>query len=72
MQHMLGMIELQRVAGIGASLEAGDQLIMRCEHIHYFSFAFISPLQAQQNVSLHIGSLYLGLKQKSAIQYTDG
>ena len=36
------------------SLEAGHGVVAGCEHIHYLSFSFVAPLQAEQNVNFHL------------------
>lgn len=50
-------VEFQRVARVGTALETRNHIIHGCQNIHYFSFAFIAPLQAEQNVHFHIFSL---------------
>ena len=39
------------MTGIGAALEAGYDLVARRQHIHNFSLALVTPLQAEDNVN---------------------
>ena len=52
-QHVLDAIKFQRVARVGASLETGDHVILGGEYVHDFSFAFVAPLEAEQDVNFH-------------------
>ena len=53
-QHMLASIKFEGMACIGATLEAGDDVVLRGQHVHNLSFPFIPPLEAQQNVDFHL------------------
>lgn len=57
MQDVFSVFELQRMSGIGAALETGDELISGGEHIHDLALAFVAPLQPKQHVSL-VGLLH--------------
>ena len=47
---------------IGSSLSTGDNVVFLCQHIHQFTFAFITPLCSQYNTNLGIESFHrLGL-----------
>jgi hypothetical protein len=47
---MLDAAEFDGVAGIGATLETGDYIVLGCEYINDFSLALVSPLETQQNI----------------------
>ncbi len=39
------------MTGIGTALKAGYDLVARRQHIHNFSLALVTPLQAEDNVN---------------------
>ena len=45
---------------IGATLEAGDEVIGRRQDVHYLSLTFVAPLQAEQDIYLfhHVVCIY--------------
>ena len=51
-QHMLRAVEFKSMAGIGAALEAGHNVVARRQHVDNLAFAFVAPLEAQQYVYL--------------------
>lgn len=53
-------VEFQCMTGIGAALKAGYDLVARRQHIHNFSLALVTPLQAEDNVNFFIvsGNIY--------------
>ena len=50
-EHVFLAVEFQCMTGIGAALEAGYDLVARRQHIHNFSLALVTPLQAEDNVN---------------------
>ena len=54
MKDVLVIIEFQGMTCIGATLKTGNNIVPGCEYVHYFSFAFISPLKAKQNINFHL------------------
>lgn len=50
---MLDAIELKRMTGVRSSLESCDYLIFGSNYINNFTFSFIAPLKAQQNIYFH-------------------
>ena len=46
-QHILLALEFQGMASIRTSLKACDNIVAWREHVNYFSFSFIAPLQSQ-------------------------
>ena len=40
------------MAGIGTTLETGHHIITRSKYVHNLTFAFITPLQSQQDINL--------------------
>ena len=52
-QHVFYPAEFQRVSGVGAALETGDDVVVGREHVHDFSFAFVSPLETQKKIDCH-------------------
>ena len=58
-EYVFLAVELQRVTGIGTALKTGDDLVGRRQHIHDFSLALVTPLQAEDNVNFfHCIRLY--------------
>lgn len=55
MENVFDTFEFQCMSRIGATLKAGDYLVLGCENVNDFSFAFVSPLEAEQNVYGHVG-----------------
>ena len=53
MQYVFYPAEFQRVSGVGAALETGDDVVAGREHVHDFSFAFVSPLETQKKIDCH-------------------
>ena len=53
-QHMFAPIKLEGVPRIGTSLEPRDDVVLRSQYIHDFTFPFVSPLEAQQYVDFHV------------------
>jgi hypothetical protein len=53
-QYVADAVELQGVSGVWAALEARDYIIFGRQNVHDFAFAFVAPLQAEQNVHFHI------------------
>ena len=51
-QHVLLAFELQRVTGVGTTLEASHYVILRGQHVDHLTFSFVAPLESQQNVNL--------------------
>ena len=45
-QHYFAAIEFERMAGIGSALEACHHVVARSEHVYYFTFTFVAPLEA--------------------------
>lgn len=45
-EHIFLAVEFQRMAGIRAALETGDDVVFRSENIDDFAFAFVAPLQS--------------------------
>ena len=41
---------LDRVSGVRAALEAGDDIVFLCKDIHYLALALVSPLEAEYDV----------------------
>ena len=58
-KHVLLAFELQRMSGIGASLEAGYNVILWGQNVDHLSFTFIAPLQSEQDVNLTLIHLFL-------------
>jgi hypothetical protein len=52
MQNILFSVKFKGVSGIGAALETRHHIIVGSQVIHNFSFSFIAPLKAQDNVYL--------------------
>jgi hypothetical protein len=52
-QYVLGAIEGEGVAGIGATLETGYYVVGGGQDIDNLAFAFVSPLQSYQYVNGH-------------------
>jgi len=52
-KYVLDSIELKRVTSVGASLESCNYLIVRSNYVNNFTFSFIAPLKAQQNIYFH-------------------
>ena len=46
-QHELPAAKLDGVAGVGAALEAADDVVVRGEGIDDLAFAFVAPLQTE-------------------------
>ena len=53
MKHVLDAVKFQRMARVGAPLETGDHVVLGGEHVHDFAFAFVAPLEAEQDVNFH-------------------
>ena len=49
-EHVFLPAELQRMTGIGTTLESGYNLVMGREHVHDLSLALVAPLEAEDNV----------------------
>jgi len=45
MEHELFTVENKRMPGVGASLEAGDDVVLGGKNVNNLSFAFVSPLE---------------------------
>ena len=43
-QYETLIAEMQRVTGIGSALKTSDDLVIRGQNIHDFTFAFVAPL----------------------------
>ena len=43
-EHVLLSVELKRMSGVGAALEAGHYVVSGGQHVDYFAFAFVAPL----------------------------
>ena len=57
MKHEALAVEDQRVAGVGAALEAGDHLVVRGQYIYYLAFALVAPLEPEHDIDfLHINN----------------
>ena len=52
-QYVFYPAEFQRVSGVGAALETGDDVVAGREHVTIFSFAFVSPLETQKKIDCH-------------------
>ena len=52
--HEIMSVEMQGMACVRAALESGHGRISSGQHVHDFSFAFVSPLEAENNVKCHI------------------
>ena len=52
-QHVFDAIKFQGVSGVGAALEPCNHVVLRGEHVHDFAFAFVAPLEAEQDVNFH-------------------
>ena len=50
-QHILLAFKLQRMTCIRASLETGNHIVLRGQHIDHLTFSFVAPLQAQQDIN---------------------
>ena len=50
-QHILLAFKFQRVTGIRSSLETGNHIVLRGQHIDHLTFSFVAPLQAQQDIN---------------------
>jgi len=46
MQYDLFVFDVERMTGVGSTLEPGDQIVVGSEIVHYFSLSFIPPLEA--------------------------
>ena len=44
-QYILFTLKFKGVTGIGSALETCYSVVTRCQHVHYFSFAFVAPLE---------------------------
>ena len=53
MQNVLDTIKLKCMTGVGAALEAGNYLVARSYYVNNFTFSFVAPLKAQQNIYFH-------------------
>ena len=49
-EHVFFAAELQRMAGIGAALEARHHLVAGRQYIHDLAFALVAPLQSEDHV----------------------
>ncbi len=54
MKDVLLAVKNQRVSGVGSALEARDDVVLRGEDIHDFSFSLVAPLEAQKHINLHV------------------
>src|SRR5690606_8500186 len=52
-QHMFQSIEFKCMAGIWATLEPGYHIVFGSQYIHYLSFSFVAPLEAEQYINFH-------------------
>ena len=52
-EHIFLAVEFKGVAGVGPTLKTGYHIVTRSEHIHYFTFSFVAPLEAEQNINFH-------------------
>src|SRR5579862_6557467 len=50
-QHDFLIINIQRVPRVWAALEAGDHIVFWSKIVYDFPFAFITPLQTQNDVN---------------------
>ena len=53
-QDVFDAVEFQRVSGVGAALEAGDDVVSGGEHVHDFPFTFVPPLETEQKIYCHV------------------
>ena len=44
-QYIFLAFEFESVASVGAALETCHSVIARSQHVHYFSFSFVAPLE---------------------------
>ena len=49
-QDVLLAVELQRMPGVGAALEPGDDIVTRSEHVHDLALALVAPLQPEDHI----------------------
>ena len=52
MKHEGSAVEHQRMTGVGAALEACNNLVIRRQYVHDFAFALVAPLEAENNIDL--------------------
>ena len=45
-EDMLGAVEFEGVAGIGATLETGNNIVFGSEDVDDFAFALVAPLES--------------------------
>src|SRR4051812_39689851 len=53
MQNMFDSVELESMSRVWSTLEPGYNFIRRSKDIYNFSFSFIAPLEAEENVDWH-------------------
>ena len=46
-------VEFEGVTGIGSTLEPRNDVVLRSQYVHDFSFPFVSPLETEQYVDFH-------------------
>ena len=47
MQHVFDTVKLKRMACVRAALKPGHNVILGCQIVYYFTFAFIPPLRPE-------------------------
>lgn len=47
MQNVLRPVKLNRMTGIRAALETGNNIIIRCQDVNNLTLSLISPLEPQ-------------------------
>ena len=52
-EHMLSPVEFEGVTGIRSTLEPRNDVVLRSQYVHDFSFPFVSPLETEQYVDFH-------------------
>ncbi len=52
-KHILLAVKLQGVTRIGAALKACYHVVARRKYVNHFTFPFVAPLEAEQNVNFH-------------------
>ena len=50
MQYMLDAVKFKGVSSIGTALKTCHHVVVGSEHINYFAFSFVAPLEAQENI----------------------
>ena len=49
-QHILLAFKLQRMTSIRTTLETGNHIVLRGQHIDHLTFSFVAPLQSEQDI----------------------